>query len=928
MTFFLVSAVPSLLLLAGVGEPSGALAPKGDVWMDTVARSQWHFRGEMGRRIAANVENWLLRAPGANPGLLEMFYRRERHLPYDEPVPWAGEFAGKYLISAVQACSMSDDARLKPFVASFVAKLVASQAEDGYLGPWRKDERLLGHWDLWGHYHCMLGLLLWHDLTGDEQAYACVRRAADCICDVYAEGRRRPIDAGTPQINLSVLHIMAVLYGRTGDPRYLTLIQRIEEDMEKDGDWLRKGAAGVLYCELPGGGTRWESLHVVQGLAELHRLTGEARYKDAVVSLWESIRDFDRHPSGAFSTQECAFGTIYATGSIETCCSVAWLALTIDVLRLTGDAKVADELELTTWNQVLGAQHPSGSWCTYDNPINGVRAPSYQQIRFQYRPGTPELNCCSVNAPRGFGMLRDWAVMADDAGLFVNFYGPGEVHLRRPDGRKVGIVQDTAYPVEGTVRLTLSLDEESAFALRLRIPAWSKTTTLAVNGAPAGETPRPGTYFVLERTWTDGDRIEVTFDMTPRCWVGQGPDRGGTAAVHAGPLLLAFDAYFNEMETADLARVDMADLNLERVALDREASPGYFAPMGLWKARTTDGGKVLLCDFGSAGAHGTDFAAWLPAANVAPPTVSLKAPGEDAVGAPGAVMFRWEVATTADCTYELLVAKDPAFQELVAHKTGLKTGLFVLEDVLTEDGVYHWKVRSVNDFGVSDNRGGPRTLHVDESALAFFVMREDQLMVASPLNGDGTPSFGSVSLQTGLAPAADRFGTEDGAVAFTGEDSKLRYRVPFFPERDYSFLAWVRPEGLPAKGGIQQIFSGWRRSMDDPLRMTIDGDQVFARLEAKSAYGTQGARLKNGDWAHVAAVKQGGTLTLYVNGTEAASAQVPEVVCSGCEEIGIGFNPLYPGGEHFVGMMDDFAFYARALRADEVSEAYELGMSP
>lgn len=173
--------------------------------------------------------------------------------------------------------------------------------------------------------------------------------------------RRQPVQTDTPQINLAVLHVIGNLYRRTGTERYITLIRRIEEDVQTDGDWLRKGTNGVPYHKFPGGGTRRESLHIVQRLVELYRITGKERYKQAVVNLWKNLRDFDRHPSGAFSTHKSAHGTVYEKGPIETCRSVAWEALTIDVLKLTGYSTVADELELTTWNQVLSAQHPSGS---------------------------------------------------------------------------------------------------------------------------------------------------------------------------------------------------------------------------------------------------------------------------------------------------------------------------------------------------------------------------------------------------------------------------------------------------------------------------------------------------------------------------------------------------------------------------------------
>jgi len=670
---------------------------------------------------------------------------------------------------------------------------------------------------------------------------------------------------------------------------------------------------------LPGGGTRWESLHIVQGIVEGYRITGEERYKKAAVSLWASIREYDRHPSGAFSTHESASGSIYTAGSIETCCSVAWLALSIDVLRLTGDSAVADELELTTWNQVLGAQHPSGNWCTYDNPINGVRAPSYHQIHFQYRPGTPELNCCSVNAPRGLGMLSEWAVMEDSNGIVINFYGPGRVEFERANGTKIELVQETGYPVTPAVRLTVSPENESSFDLRLRIPAWSQRTTVTINGEPATEIPKPGRYLTLKRFWKKGDLIELQFDMTPRYWVGQGPERGGYAAVFAGPLLLTFDAYFNAIETADLKPLDMKKLDLTPVPVDRTRRPGHFPPMGLWKTTTVDGQEIVLCDFGSAGAHGTDFAGWLPAVNEPPPSVALRTPEDGAKGAPGSVLFRWEAGSVPDTTFELLVARDAKFNDIVTHQKGLMKPYVVVTDKLDPEGTYYWKVQTVNSYDSSDNRGGPRTFDVSAAADPFFALGKNGLMLASELDGNAAPTFGKLSFERNLDPAPDRAGNSDSALAFTNK-SKLRYKIPFFPEEDYTFTAWVCPKTLSKTSGIQQIFSAWCRGMDDPLRVTFDGDSLFARIEAKSGYTTPGVPLRNGEWVHVAAVKQGAILTLYVNGQPGPSVSVPEKIYSAATEIGIGFNPLFSGGEHFTGRIDNFALYAAALTPEQIAE--------
>ena len=896
-------------VLAGAAE-----LQKESAAVESIAGSHWRFEGTMRQRIEANITNWLLRAPGANPGLIDMFHQRDRHLPYAEPVPWAGEFAGKYLISAVQALRMSDDPKLKSFVASFVNELIACQAEDGYLGPWPKDQRLLGHWDLWGHYHCMLGLLMWHEDTGDAKALECVQRAADCILATYQHGRR-PIEAGSPPTNLSVYHIFTILYRRTGDARYLDLIHRIEEDMAQDGDWLRKGEAGVPYYKLPGSGTRWESLHLVQGFLEMWYATGDAKYKKAFVTLWDSIRQYDRHPSGAFSTNEQAFGSVFAKGAIETCCSVAWMALSLDMLRLTGDATVADELEMSTWNQALAGQHPSGNWSTYDTPLNGTRAPSYHQINFQYRPGTPELNCCSVNAPRMWGMLAEWAVMADGDGYRINYYGPNKAVFGRKDGSKLTLVQETAYPVKGDVRLVVTPEKEAEFTLKLRIPAWSKKSSVSVNDKPESD-PAPGTYATIKRTWKAGDVVTLHFDMTPRYWQGDGPDRGGCAAIYAGPLLLAFDTYYNEKEVKQLGRIDVSKLQLEPANVDATPRLTSFPPMGLWKTTTDDGAMIQLCDFASAGAQGTEYVAWLPASHIKPTSAMLLWPDDKTVGKPSAMLLSWTPPSESDSKQTLLIAKDAAFKQIVVEKKDLSVNHCVLAKGDLPEGDYFWKVLTVNDMGSVENRGGIRMFSISEKAPELFLsLREDGLMAASLLGGKSTASFGRVSFEKNLRPAPDRKGNPNGAIAF-GPDSGLRYQLPFFPERDYAFQAWVCADAT--SGPLQEIMSAWCAGLDDPLRICLDGDKLAARIEAGNGFGTSATPIKQGEWFHVAAVKQGKTLTLYVNGKSVATGQVPEKIHSRSVEIGLGFNPFFAGGEYFKGKIADFQFWGRALTPEEI----------
>src|SRR6185369_6512228 len=100
-------------------------------------------RGRTGELVRAVTQNWLLRAPTDNPAMLAMFANRDRQ-PYRDMLPWSGEFAGKYLTGATQVLRLTNDPALRKHLEGFVPRLIALQADDGYLGPFPKDSRLTG----------------------------------------------------------------------------------------------------------------------------------------------------------------------------------------------------------------------------------------------------------------------------------------------------------------------------------------------------------------------------------------------------------------------------------------------------------------------------------------------------------------------------------------------------------------------------------------------------------------------------------------------------------------------------------------------------------------------------------------------------------------------------------------------------------------
>ncbi len=144
--------------------------------------------------------------------------------------------------------------------------------------------------------------------------------------------------------------------------------------------------------------------------------------------------------------------------------------------------------------------------------------------------------------------------------------------------------------------------------------------------------------------------------------------------------------------------------------------------------------------------------------------------------------------------------------------------------------------------------------------------------------------------------------------------------------QEYTFVAWVRPEKPPA-ASLSQVFSAWCQAGDDPLRVAIEGERLFLRIEGSGGAGTEGARFKLGEWMHVAAVKADASLRFYVDGEEVDNTPCPANLDTAAEDFALGANPHYGGNEFFFGSMDDFAFYARALDKAAIERIYREGLS-
>jgi len=585
-------------------------------------------------RFDNNSDMWLNVAPYANSAIFQAFFERENKKHW-KLVPWYGEFPGKLLTGLTECYRMSRDEKLFETGNYIVSKLKKAQAEDGYLGVAPFDQRLIGHtfhdesvlnklWDVWANYHCIYGLFLWFLETDNKTAYEVCIKAADYICKFFLEDGNDIASAGEYEMNMSASHVFAILYDYTKNEKYLEMTNYLIKAWEIDeaGDYLNAALADIPFYKTKK--PRWESLHAIMTLPEMYKITGDEKYLKATKQIWKSILKTDVHNSGGFSSGEGACGDPYNLGAIETCCSVAWAAFSIDYYNLTKDMEAIDELEICLYNGLLGAQHPSGRWWTYNTPMIGERLASGHNIVFQSYAGSPEFNCCSANSARGIGMVSSWAVATDKDNVYLNYFGGSKINTKIND-HDLSITLDTDYPINNNIKIQLDTEYNREFTLNLRIPSWSKNTSLTLNGEKIDVVA--GKYCEIKRVWKPTDVMELSLDFSLHFWVGDSDERDfsgevdaknvfikrddrvlGKTSIYYGPILLAYDKRFNKIE--DVCVLDYNNLKYEALA-----DNSYPKPWILFKFKDINGNDAYLSDFATAGMNGTSYSTWFELKN-------------------------------------------------------------------------------------------------------------------------------------------------------------------------------------------------------------------------------------------------------------------------------------------------------------------------
>jgi uncharacterized protein len=607
---------------AWLGSLSAAITPVPDKISCAVADrqaftqpDQLRLTGWIGGRIEANEAGRLAKID--TDRLLEGFRKRPGRQSYD------GEHVGKWLHAATLAWVNTGDPALREKLDHTAAELIKCQQEDGYLGTYLEKDRWT-EWDVWAHKYNLIGLITYMRYTGNLEPLPACRRMGDLLCTTFGDesGKRDLIKAGW-HVGLaptSVLEPMVLLYRLTGEQRYLGFCKYILRSWEQpNGPKVISTLLTLKRVDKVGNGKAYEMLSCLNGALEYYRTVGtDPNILEACLNAWQDVVKNRLYITGAASYGELFhddFDLPNVANVGETCVTVTWIQFNAQLLRLTGEARFAEQLEHVVLNQLFGAQKCDGTAWGYYVEMEGKK------------PYTSSLDgqCCLSSGPRGIALIPTFAASTDGSGVVMNFYDAGTAKLSLNDHTVVTLVTETRYPAEEQIRITVGLAGEKEFTLKLRMPAWCRIPLVKVKGQPVAVTPGPDGYVAVRRSWKDGDQVELRFKLEPRIVVGDHKNNGKLAVLY-GPLVLAADSDLLGEQLKGIRAVAFASADMAALGVTPEPAPEKFKT---WSAaqvyrvnaiprRTSKSGNavtsipICLVPFADAGAGGSDYRVWLP----------------------------------------------------------------------------------------------------------------------------------------------------------------------------------------------------------------------------------------------------------------------------------------------------------------------------
>ncbi|NJB85954.1 hypothetical protein GGR26_001722 [Lewinella marina] len=454
----------------------------------------------------------------------------------------------KWMEAVVYLYALNHDERLLEELDGIIDIIARAQQPDGYLSTHTqiKDTprySLINHHEMYNSGHLLTAASIHHRVTGQTNFLDIATRHADFL---YGKFQPTPDSLKSFGFNPSQIMGLVELYRTVHDRRYLELAQTFvdnrgyqvegrEEVMPDDptvpvffrGDQHQNRTP--LRDETEAVGHAVLGMYLWSGAADVYAETGEQAILDALERIWDSATNRKMYVTGALGQTHYGasmkFDLVHegfiedymmpnATAYNETCANISNAMFNWRMLGLKGEAKYADVIERVLYNSALSGISLEGKDYFYANPLRmnkGVR--DYSGTESACREPYIDCFCCPPNLVRTIAKSSGWAYSLSDNGLAVNLYGGNRLDTELTDGSAIRLTQETNYPWDSHVRLTVHESKADPFALLLRIPGWAEGATIRVNGQPLDQPATPGSYATVERAWKAGDVVELELPM-------------------------------------------------------------------------------------------------------------------------------------------------------------------------------------------------------------------------------------------------------------------------------------------------------------------------------------------------------------------------------------------------------------------------------
>jgi hypothetical protein len=437
---------------------------------------------------------------------------------------------GPYYVKGLIALAYTlDDSELKQRAQKWIDWSLKSQRADGSFGP-------LSNNDWWPRMVMTYALRQYAEATGDPRV---VQMLQKYLHYMLGELPHRPIKEWAKSRAGDQIDTAFWVYNRTDDREMLQVADLLHAQAY---NWTNI-YTNNSFMQFGNDFQPRHGVNVTQAMKMppvWYQKSRAAADRDAFGIALRHVLSETSLPLDVLTGTEMLAGRSAIQG-VETCAVVEQMLSDETAFAILGDASISDALERTAYNALPGAMTKDLKLYQYYTPTNNVMAVRGghgfdQDYADGMLPGPVSgYPCCCYNLHMGWPMLVEHAWMATgDGGLAPVIYAPTVVRAHLPKAGNVTIAEETNYPFDGNVHFKISLGSPVTFPLKLRIPGWCVEPTITVNGKPEAA-PKGGEFAILNRSWADGDRVELALPMP----IGVIRGVNNSISVARGPLVFS-----------------------------------------------------------------------------------------------------------------------------------------------------------------------------------------------------------------------------------------------------------------------------------------------------------------------------------------------------------------------------------------------------